>query len=223
MTILDYWHVRLADSLFVLAHRPDGKRVVQRKFLTIGLGGAVLTDLVVHRRVSLADAKVVPDDAGVVLPGLPGEFDAIVRSEARPRSAEHWVRKFRSSDVEGRVAGHAVRSGLATAEEDAVLGFIPVARYAPNQAALDDLAARVSDVLADRRTATDWDASLVGLCDATGVLKKVFPGTPKSAVKSITEGEWASEALRKVITQANAAVRNAVISTVHANNGSQGF
>ncbi|MDQ0646503.1 hypothetical protein QFZ53_000699 [Microbacterium natoriense] len=220
---MDYSHVPLADALFLLAHRPDGKRVVQRKFLKIGLGGALLTDLVVHRRVSLVDGKVVPDDTGAVPPGLLGEFDAMVRSEARPRSAKHWVRRFRCSDVEGRVAGHAVDSGLATTEEDVVLGFIPVVRYAPNQAALDDLANRVADVLADRRTATEWDASLVGLCDATGVLKKVFPGIAKSAVKSITEGEWASEAVRKVIKQANAAVRNAVISTVNANNGSQGF
>lgn len=220
---MDSSHVSLADALFVLAHRRDGRRVVQRKFLKIGLDGAVLTDLVVHRRVSLVDGKVVPDDTGAVPPGRLGEFGAMVRSEVRHRSARHRLRRFRSSDIEGRVVDHAVDSGLATNEENAVLGFIPVVRYVPNQAVLDDLATRVADVLADCRTATEWDASFIGLCDATGVLKKAFSGTPKSAVKVITASEWASEAVRKVIQQANAAVRNPGISTVNANNGSQGF
>lgn len=126
-------------------------------------------------------------------------------------------------DADGRVAGRAVDSGLATTEEDAVLGLIPVVRRTPDQAALEDLTTRVADVLADRRTATEWDASFVRPCDATGLLKKVFPGTPKSAVKAIAEGEWASEVVQKVIGQANAVVRHAVISTVNASNGSKGF
>lgn len=220
---MDFTRVPLADALFVLAHRSDGKRLVQRKFLKIGLAGAMLTDLVLHRRVALVDGKVVPDDAGVVVVGLLGEYDEMVRSEDRPRSAKHWVRKFRGSDVEGQVATRLRGNGLATVKDTIVLGFIPTIRCVPDRATLDGLTAHLTDTLTQRSKVTEWDASLVGLCDASGVLRKLLPGTPKSSVEAITEGEWASDAVRKVIRQANAAVRNAIISTVNANNGSQGF
>ncbi|AJT41462.1 GOLPH3/VPS74 family protein [Psychromicrobium lacuslunae] len=213
----------LTEALFLLAHKPDGKRLIQRKYLKIGLAGALLTDLAEHRRISINAGKVVSENGSAALSGLLAEPDDLIRAETQPRTAKHWVRKFRSSNIERNVSSRLQERGLVQSQSDALLGIFPIVRHLPEPEILAQLGSLLTDVLRGQSQPTGWNASLISLCDATGLLRRILPAVSKAEVKAIVEGEWASEAVRKVIKQANSAVRMAIISTVNANNGSQGF
>ncbi|WP_353114363.1 GPP34 family phosphoprotein [Microbacterium sp.] len=213
----------LTDALFVLAHRPDGRRIIQGKVLRIGLGGAALLDLIVRGHASVIDGEVAAVLTGPVPSGLIGDLDRQIRAEPARRSAKHWVKRFRGVDLSDRVADEAAARGFVSSMTTVSLGLFAVVRHVPTARARDEIVTRVSEVLTGHRDPDDWDSALVALCRATRLVKKAFPGTTKARIEAVTGGGETADAVRKVIAQANAAVNNAIIATVNANNGSQGF
>lgn len=215
--------LNLAEAFLLLALREDGKKYVQGSELDTGLAGAVLSDLVVTRAIDLQDKDVVLTPAAESpLPFLQPYVQQIADA-GRTRSAKHWVKAFRSKELRERVQSSLVQQGLVTSEPGKKFGLFPTTLFPSTHSEIERIVkSRVDAVLKGVEKPDEWAASLIGVCDATGVLKKSFGPVSKQRVKEITEGEWASAAVKKIIAQANAAVQGAVIATVAANGSNSG-
>jgi hypothetical protein len=81
-------------------------------------------------------------------------------------------------------------------------------------AARSSLLGRVRSTLADGAARDDIDGSVTTLLFATGALPKVLPGESKRWLQDqgrvVSRGDWASEAVRRAVTDVQAAAIAAI-------------
>ena len=193
----------LADDLFRLAHADDGSPVLHPDVAALGLGAALLGELILTGHVGARDGVVVvrsvvpPRDAlaHTVLDHLTGEP---VRHPVRV-----WL-AFLAQIAYGEVALRMLRAGHVREETGFRVLRRPVRRYVPvdiNKAAWPW--ARLSTLLCAGRRLDVFDTLLGGLVLATDLHRKVLTG----ATSDLTAG------LRREVAEAPAAVRDLILHT----------
>ncbi|MCJ0891295.1 GPP34 family phosphoprotein [Rhodococcus sp. ARC_M12] len=108
---------------------------------------------------------------------------------------------------------------LVTEQKDKVWGLFPTttwpARDTSHEKALRDA---VRGALVDGRTPSPHSAALISLISAVDLTHKVIVDADKKLLKQrakqIAEGEWAGAAVRKAVSDVNAAVMAAVMVPV---------
>ena len=211
----------LADELFLLGYDgASGKPLVSTAYLDLGLGGALLLDLVLHERATLDGDRVLAaaaagDAAGTGDALLDGALGRI-RGEATPRKPEHWVRRL-SKGTRDAVQRRLVDAGILRLEQHKVLGLIPVRRTPEVDGRVEaELVGRLRDVVLSGATPDARTAAIVSLALAFGLERHLFPGAARRAVarrmQQVAEGEWAGAAVSKAVAAVNAAVIAAVVA-----------
>lgn len=213
-------HLTIAEEFLLLSLREqDGKPLIGNTEATAALSGALLTDLVIARRVDLADDHIRCVNRSPV--GHP-ELDAVlarIAAETKPRKVQWWVAKLRSDQTRKRILGGLAHRGVLRVETVKVFGIFPTTRF-PQQnpeaerLVLARLYAAIGGARPDERTACLF--ALVHACKLDG---KLFPNVGKVLLDhraaEMAEGEWAAAAVRKVIAQIQSATA-AVIATTAA-------
>lgn len=201
----------LPEELALLLIRPDGTLAVAGQTLDVGLAGAVLADLALRRSVSLSGRHVAVASEGSVGEPLLDAVVASIASSAKPRSAKQWVSSLGKRAMRDAVTDSLVRRGVVREERRSVLGIFPSTRYPERDGAIEArLRSELRAVLDGSMTPTPQRATLVGLLDATGTLRKQFPGTDRRLVKQIVAGDWAAPAVRAVLQEVQAAALMAI-------------
>ncbi|GAA3161097.1 hypothetical protein GCM10010466_60040 [Planomonospora alba] len=207
--------ITIAEEVLLLAHEEaEGKPLVSSTQLDAALGGAVLAELAVNGRIDLDKKKVTVKDT---TPLGNAELDASlarIAEDRRERRPETWVYRFNSARLRKRLLTGLAERGVLREEHRKILGVFPGTRYPERDPRIErDLRERVEGVLAggmpDERVAV-----LLAVLHAAGIDRRAFPGASKERVKEIIEGEWAGEAVAKVIASINAAAATAVIAAV---------
>lgn len=215
----------LADELFLLGYDgASGKPLVATSYLDLGLGGALLLDLVLREQVMLDGDRVrAAASAGDVADDVAGTGDALldaaldkIRDEANPRKPEHWVRRL-SKGTRDAVQRRLVDAGVLRLEEHKVLGLIPLRRMPEVDGRIEaELMGRLREVVLSGAAPDDRTAAIVSLALACGLERHLFPGADRRAVvhrmQLIAEGEWAGAAVNKAVAAVNAAVIAAVVA-----------
>lgn len=209
--------IRLVDAFALLALRDeDGKRVVGSEEFNAGLGGGLLAELAIAERVAIEDDRVVVRSRESFGEPLLDETVARIAGEGSPRKASWWVRKLGSKEVRERVLGQLVERGALREETSKALGLFSVNRFPAADGAIEErVRTEVAGALEGHAEPDARISTLVGLCDATGVLKKAIGPVPKDQVKRIVEADWASPAVRKVIKDANTAVTVGIVAALN--------
>ena len=120
--------VTLAEDLYLLADDPTtGRPLIDVAHLDLGLGGALLLDLALRRRIALVDEHVTLGQEGPTGAPLLDRALATVAKPGRPHGPDHWVRHL------GRGANRAVQDGLVEIgvlqrDDHRILHVIPVHR-----------------------------------------------------------------------------------------------
>jgi Golgi phosphoprotein 3 (GPP34) len=120
----------LRDDLFLLAHDDDGKLAIPEARIDAGLAGATLIDLLLSRRVLVADGRL-----DVIDPTLTGDgeadatIDAIAANNAPcgPRAWVGWI----SNGAYERVAAALGAAGVVRRSTTRRLGLLTVSRCVP--------------------------------------------------------------------------------------------
>lgn len=219
--------VRLAlpDELLLLALDDERGTRAHATELEPGLAGAVLLDLALRGRLDV-DGKTlrVVDPAPTGDAVLDAALEAIAR-ETRPRSAKHWVSKLQKG-VRQQVSDRLVAAGTLRRDEHKVLWVFPVTRLpAENPAPEAAVRARLDDAVLRGITPDERTAALAALVHATGLGRTVFPDADRRALKArlteLSEGQWAAEAVRRVVQEAAAAMTAVITaSTISSTGGS---
>jgi hypothetical protein len=212
----------LPEEFLLLAYDEDGTPLTDGTRLDNGLGGALLLQLALAKRVDVEDKRVVVVDRGPTGDALVDEALARI-AEEKPRKPGYWVTKL-SKQARPRLLARLVDEGVLTVEKDRVLWVFPRTKYpsASGTTPAVEVAARErmrASVLGSGPVEPET-AALCALVAATELDRKILGDLDRKRVKArlkeIGEGAWAADAVRKTIEEIQAAVMVAIIASTTA-------
>ncbi|WP_433299622.1 GOLPH3/VPS74 family protein [Actinoplanes sp. CA-030573] len=212
----------IAEEFLLLAYDEDGTPLTDGTRLDNGLGGAILLELALARRVDIEDKRVVVIDRGPIGDALADDGLARIAAD-KPRKPGHWVTKL-SKQARPRILEKLVADGVLTVEKDRVLWVFPRTKYPPASGEVPAVEAeareRIRAAVLGTGAVEPRTAALCALIAATELDRKILAGVDRKRVKTrlkeIGEGAWAAEAVRKTIEEIQAAVMVAIIASTTA-------
>ena len=221
LTTMVIMTLSLADELVLLAYDDAGSVRVEAQRLAYGLGGALLMDLMLAERVAVPDHRVAVTDPNPTGDPLLDHALARIGADRRGRKPKNWVGPL-SKGVHEQVLDRLVNAGVLRREDQKVLWVFPTTRF-PSASGGEPLpegeirrrllAAADGTGPVDPRT-----AALCALVRALSMEAIAVPDRPKREVrerfKTIVETSWPADAVRKAITEMEAAVGVAVSAAI---------
>ena len=219
----------IAEELFLLLRRDDGKPESASAQRGYGLAAAVITDLVLAERVTLSDDK--DPRMTVLVPGPPGHpvLDAaMARLEQRDGKKLSSLVTDRKLALEHPVARALADAGVIRIEEKRALGLVPerypVLEPEPERRVREQL----RTVLMGGEPRPE-DATLLAILQGLGVAGKVLEAEKgtlgrrdlKRRIEEVSTEVKAGEAVKKAVDAMNAAlITAAIVPAVVAGGGS---
>ena len=198
----------------------SGKARIGSMYTDAVLGGGILFDLVASGRLALdgegRKARVVVVDRSPVLDPAIEQAFAQIRSKGR-QSPQNVVTKLGRKSKQHLYASLATK-GVVQPTTKKRMGLFPSTRYTIlDTVRRDDLLVRVRASLLHDQPADAESGPLIGLLSAAD-LTKLMVDKPerkqaKARAKVISEGDWASEGVRKAIQAAQSAISTGIIVT----------
>lgn len=208
----------VAEELLLVGTGSEGRNLLGSN-RALGLGGALLTELVVRERLDVDDrGRLLVVDGGTV--GDPLLDEALVRFAEREGKKPKDVLGTVGKKLEQPLLDSLARRELVRPEPVKALGLTLTTRWpvlvdGPREAVLTDLVRAVTGLQEpDSRT-----GALISLLHGLDVLPRVLtkelrPGLTnrdlKRRGKEITRGRWASEAVVRAVQEATAVMIAAV-------------
>jgi len=203
----------LAEDLYLLACDEDtGRLLIDPAHLDLGLGGALLLDLVSRRRVALVDERVaVVDRAPTGDPFLDGAL-AKIEAEA-PHEPDHVVRHL-ARGARAAVRERLIAAGVLRRADHKILGVVPV-HLTPEA---DDrieraLQEHLQDAVVLDHPPSAETAAVSSLALALGLHRHLFPRADRRAVErrmqeiaDAYEGRWVAAAVKQAADAVDAAL-----------------
>lgn len=221
--------LRLYHELLLLALADDSGKVAFGSMLLYGLGGAILTELLLENRLEIVEegTRLKRRFVQVTNPRRIGEpvLDAVLikLGEAKRRASPSAIvsRFGQKRQLRHEIARELCRAGVLRESEQQVLLLFrrrvyPTIDSRPERA----LIRRVRDTLDAGKKPTDRTAALIGLASASGVLLSLYDRKAlralKPRIKTIAESSEGSRAVRESVAAAHAAVTAAMVAATVA-------
>lgn len=221
----------IAEDLLLLAtDDTTGKSTVPSMYRDPALAGAVLMELVVAGRVQLQGEKKAAEV--VVTDTTPlgnAVLDAALQSlaEKGPLKSVSAIRRL-AKGLPGRLHDELEARGILRREDGKVLGIFSTTRWPAEDSQYESgVRAQVADVLLKGTEPDGRTAAIISVLTAADLLSTVVQKPDLKAAKArgkeISEGNWASDGVRKVVQETQAAIMAAVmVSTSAAVAGASG-
>ena len=212
------------DLLLLLLDDDSGKPLADSTKLPRVLAGALVVELAMGGSLRITGpGEQIKKDHVVVAGELPAEpvlrrvFD-LVASASRPMKPQKVIEKSQKN-LSKELVARLVAQGFVTEKKDKVWGLFPTttwpARETSHEKVLRD---SLRSALVDGTTPSPHTAALISLISAVDLTHKVIVDADKKQLKhrakQIAEGEWAGAAVRKAVSDVNAAVMAAVMVPV---------
>lgn len=221
--------LRLHHELLLLALCDRTGKVLHGERLGFGLGGALLTELLLAERVVIEQEQgllkrrwlVVRDATPFGEPVLDAALAKFAHARRRAQVSVAVSRLANLPRLRHHVAAELCARGVLRETEEQVLLLFRRRRYPtvdpkPERA----LVQRVRGVLDGGRTPDTRTAALIGLANLTGTLRVLYDGKAlralKPRLKSIEESQAGSRAAREAVAAAQAALMAATVAIVAA-------
>lgn len=212
----------VSEEFLLLITTDEGKWLAESQAVPIALAGGLLAELAANGQIDVDDRGRLAIPANPTPPGDP----ILVQARAtftdkvgkKPERALHAVAKGLGDALYERLSD----AGIVTIHHGGFLrpNRFPLRDERARQRVWDDVAAVLAGTARpDVRTGT-----LLGLCQAVGAVPAIFApqhfGMSKKDLvkhaKQITEGDWASEAARRAVREAQAATIAAITAATSA-------
>lgn len=218
----------IAEELFLLLRRDDGKPESGFAYNGYGLAGAVLTDLILAERVTLSEDKdprvTVVDASATGHPVLDAALERVAQRDGKKLSSLVTDAKL---NPEQRVARSLADAGILRIEEKKALGLVPekypIVDPEPERA----LRERLRTVLLGG-TDSPADATLLCILQGISVAPKVLAEEKgdlknrelKARIEEISKEATAGLAVGKAVETMNTVIMTSVIIPVVVTGGS---
>lgn len=220
----------IAEELFLLLRRDDGKPESVTAQRGYGLAAAVVTDLVLAGRVTLSDDK--DPRMSVLQPGPVGHpaLDAAMsRLEQRDGKKLSSLVTDRRVAAEKELASALAAAGVIGVEEKRALGLVP-ARYPVRDPEPERRLREQLRTVLSGGTPRVEDATLLAILQGLGIAPKVLAderGTLgrrelKRRIEEVSTEVQAGEAVARAVAAMNTAIMTAAILPAVAAGGSAG-
>ena len=223
----------IADELLLLAlDETSGKTVAAATNLDAALGAALLVELALAERISIAPAEAGWLERGKVTvinssPTDDPDLDAVLAKlvEKDGQKVKNLISPMSwrpiSKGLRDRRLARLVQQGVLAESRTEVLGLRRYPTLDPRPE--HEIRARLRSALVDGLIPTERTVALIALLQAGGILSKVFPTEDKKLIKArakqLSEGDWAAKAVKDAIAEATA-VMVAVFAGAGASAGS---
>ena len=215
------------DLLLLLYDDETGKPLTGSPGLDYALAGAVLIELTMNGKLDItskADGvkpgrlKVV--DATPIGDPILDERLAFVVAKPGKRPKDQIGRL--SKKLRDQLLARLAERGVLEADQGKVLGLFPVTRW-PAKDARDEAEVRskLESVLKVGTTPDERTGALIALLSALNVVPKVVTDAVdkkalKQRAKQIAESDWAADAVKKAVTEMQAAVTTVIVTSAAA-------
>jgi len=202
--------VMLTEDLYLLAcDDVSGKTLIDSAYLDLGLGGALVLDLVLLERVALVDDHVTVIDSAPTGDRMLDVALSRMAGQTKPRDPSYWVRHL-AKGARHAVEEHLVAAGVLQLDDHRVLGLIKVHRTPEADGRIKhELVGRLHDAVVLGYPASRETAAVASLALAVGLERHLFPRADRRAVKhrlqEIAEGQWMGTAVKQAIGAIQAA------------------
>ncbi|MFE7776627.1 GPP34 family phosphoprotein [Streptomyces sp. NPDC057445] len=205
--------VTLAEEITLLSLDDGSGAAKERQAAGWAVAGGILLELVMSRRISVADGRLeVTDAAPTGIELLDGRLEQLAAwsKGGRKRKVNDWLTKDQSKAVAAAVGSLCAR-GLVVEERRKALGIFPVRRYPEADGSVErELRARLTAVVLEGDRPDDRTSGLVALLHGAGLHRLAFPEVPKKQVEprmaKIADGQWAGDSVRDAIRNMQAAM-----------------
>jgi hypothetical protein len=218
----------IAEELFLLLRRDDGRAENAFAQNAYGLAAALITDLVAAGRITLSDDK---DPRVAVVDAGPTGHPALDRALAR--LAQRDGKKLSSLVTDGKVAAEAelaealAAAGVVRIEEKRALGLVP-AKYPVVDPEPERRVRERLRVVLMGGTPGPQDGTLLAILQGLDVAAKVLDEEKgamrkrelKARIQEVADDAVAGDAVSKAVAAMNAAVTAAVMAAVVAGGSS---
>jgi Golgi phosphoprotein 3 (GPP34) len=206
--------VTLAEDLFLLATEAStGRRLIDATHLDLGLGGALLLDLVLQQRIALHDSRVEVTDARPTGDAL---LDRALSEIVATKSHEpgYWLRHLTHS-LRRTVKDRLVDAGVLCRDDHNVLGIIRIHRTHETDGRLHhELDDHLHDAVVQGHPPSQETAALASLALAVGLDRHLFPRSDRRAVRQrmaevageCPECEWVADVVHRAVDGVDAAL-----------------
>jgi Golgi phosphoprotein 3 (GPP34) len=223
--------VLIAEEFLLLAlDNETGKLRIRSDRLEPALGGALLVELALRERVGVTPPESGYSKRGRVTITSLTPTDDVELDAALGKLAQNEGKKVKAvlstfaskknrlgNGVRERLLERLTAPGLLVRNEGTVLGFIPRTTWpAGDLAPEDEVRRRLQSTLVGGETPAERTVALIALLQVTGLLSKVVSSEDRRGVKArakeLTDGDWASKAVKDAIDEAAAASAAAVVA-----------
>ncbi len=216
----------IAEDFLLLLLDDESGKLQGTSFLETGLGGALLIELSLRGAVELTEKQtfrqpkvVAADDAPPLPPMLAAALADIDERERAATSVVARLGKKRKAVLLERLEAR----GILRCEKDKVLGLFPRTRWpAEDSRHENEVRRQLSQALIAQHTGDERTAALISLLSAMGIASKVIEIDGVSGrdvnkrAKAISEGDWASKAVRDAVMASQVAMIAAVSAATAA-------
>ena len=192
----------------------------------VAIGGALLVELSLRGAVEVTEKqafrqpKVVPvTDASSLPPML---ADSLVQVTEKERTAASLVPRL-GKDRKQELLDRLVDKGMVRCERDKILGLFPRTRWPAEDSRREtDVRREIVRALRDERAADERTAALISLLSALDMASKAFSidglsgRDVRKRAQAISDGDWASGAVRDAVAAVHSAVTLAMIAATGA-------
>lgn len=220
----------IAEELFLLLRRDDGKPESAFTHAGYGLAAAVITDLILAERVSVSEEK----DPKISVVSAEPTGDSVL-DPALLRLREREGKKLSSLVTDGKLnpeknlAQSLADKGILTIEEKRAWGFVPARYPVVNPEPERVLRTRLRTVIAGG-TPTTQDGPLLAILQGLDTAPKVLQDEMgmltkkqlKERIKVVSEEGVAGQAVAAAVRAINAAMIAAVVLPIVASGGAVG-
>jgi Golgi phosphoprotein 3 len=221
--------LKLSEELLLLALRDKKGTLVSSAStaLKFGLAGAVLMELTLQRRLSIAEDKFTVSDPTPTGDDILDEALAKIKASQKSRKAKHWVSKLAGiKKMKERLLDRLVNEGILRREEHRILRVISTKRYPTAYSGPEmKLRGRIRSVVLDGKTPDERTVIIISLLSACKLVNEVFVKEERKEankrIKEICKGEAVGKAVSDTVAAVHAAVFVAIIASSAASTASR--
>ena len=215
--------LRLSEELLLLAQDDEKGTIVSGASIAIdyGLAGAVLLELAEDQKIDLDGTKLELKDSK-----LTGDFtyDFVIQQiskSSKPRTTEHWVSELahKTKEIKEKLLEKLTNKGILEKVEGKVLWIFSTKKY-PTRYEKPEfvIRKRIHDIVIGGKEPGTRDSMLLGLIQAGGLVKEVFPKkeeykVAKGRIKELVEGDIMNKAVNQSVQAIQAAIAATMIAS----------
>lgn len=204
----------LEELMLLVLHDEEGNPAPGSAYVDLGLGAAVLMELIEGGWVELGDKETVRRVRRPGLPEMPILADAYraIETDDQTRDAAYWVRSLpQRLEVRQRTAEHLVERGILRREEKKILWIIPITRYPEEDGQPEvELREHLGDIVLRGKPMGAKDAMLLALIKNCNLVAVVFGKENRKEtaekLEALLDSDQISSVLKKTIEAQQAAM-----------------